>query len=75
MHILVADDNSPDGTANIVRDLIQNYPGQLFLEERTGKLGLGTAYIYGFKWSIERGYRFVFEMDADFSHNPSDLER
>lgn len=74
-HVLVIDDNSPDGTANIVRNLIQNYPGQLFLEERTGKLGLGTAYIYGFKWSIERGYQFVFEMDADFSHNPSDLER
>ena len=74
-HVLVIDDNSPDGTAAIVRDLTQQYPGQLFLEERTGKLGLGTAYIYGFRWSIERGYRFVFEMDADFSHNPSDLER
>ncbi len=74
-HVLVIDDNSPDGTAAIVRGLIQSFPGQLFLEERTGKLGLGTAYIYGFKWSIERGYRFVFEMDADFSHNPSDLER
>ncbi len=74
-HVLVIDDNSPDGTAAIVRELTLQYPGQLFLEERTGKLGLGTAYIYGFKWSIERGYRFVFEMDADFSHNPSDLER
>jgi dolichol-phosphate mannosyltransferase len=74
-HVLVIDDNSPDGTANIVRDLIKQFPGQLFLEERTGKLGLGTAYIYGFKWSIQRGYHFVFEMDADFSHNPSDLER
>ena len=74
-HVLVIDDNSPDGTAQIVRGLIQQYPGQLFLEERTGKLGLGTAYIYGFRWSIERGYRFVFEMDADFSHNPADLER
>lgn len=74
-HVLVIDDNSPDGTAEIVRVLTQQYTGQLFLEERTGKLGLGTAYIYGFKWSIERGYHFVFEMDADFSHNPSDLER
>lgn len=74
-HVLVIDDNSPDGTADIVRNLIQSYPGQLFLEERKGKLGLGTAYIYGFRWSIERGYHFIFEMDADFSHNPSDLER
>ena len=74
-HVLVIDDNSPDGTADIVKDLIKIFPGQLFLEERTGKMGLGTAYIYGFRWSIERGYRFVFEMDADFSHNPSDLER
>lgn len=74
-HVLVIDDNSPDGTADLVRNLIQSYPGRLFLEERKGKLGLGTAYIYGFRWSIERGYRFIFEMDADFSHNPSDLER
>lgn len=74
-HILVIDDNSPDGTAAIVRALIPNYPNQLFLEERTGKLGLGTAYIYGFKWSIERNYQYIFEMDADFSHNPNDLER
>ncbi len=74
-HILVIDDGSPDGTAAIVRGLISDYPGQLFLEERTGKLGLGTAYIYGFKWSIERGYAYVFEMDADFSHNPNDLQR
>lgn len=74
-HILVIDDGSPDGTAGIVRSLISSYQGQLFLEERAGKLGLGTAYIYGFRWSMERGYEFVFEMDADFSHNPSDLER
>lgn len=74
-HVLVIDDNSPDGTADIVRKLIQAYPGQLFLEERKGKLGLGTAYIYGFKWSIDRDYQYIFEMDADFSHNPHDLER
>ena len=74
-HVLVIDDGSPDGTAAIVRSLMGTYPDQLFLEERLGKLGLGTAYIYGFKWSIERGYAFIFEMDADFSHNPNDLER
>jgi len=74
-HVLVIDDSSPDGTADIVRDLMSVYPGQLFLEERKGKLGLGTAYIHGFKWSIEKGYQYVFEMDADFSHNPKDLER
>ena len=74
-HVLVIDDGSPDGTAAIVRSLMTAYPNQLFLEERHGKLGLGTAYIYGFKWSIEREYAFVFEMDADFSHNPQDLER
>ncbi len=74
-HILVIDDNSPDGTGAIVRSLITEYPEQLFLEERTGKLGLGTAYIYGFKWSIQRGYDYIMEMDADFSHNPADLER
>ncbi len=74
-HVLVIDDGSPDGTADIVRGLISAYPEQLFLEERSGKLGLGTAYIYGFKWSIERKYEYVFEMDADFSHNPADLER
>lgn len=74
-HILVIDDASPDGTANIVRSLINTFPNQLFLEERQGKLGLGTAYIYGFKWSMQRGYQFVFEMDADFSHSPNDLER
>jgi len=74
-HVLVIDDNSPDGTADIVRKLMETYPGQLFLEERKGKLGLGTAYIYGFKWSIDRDYQYIFEMDADFSHNPRDLER
>ncbi|MEN9686350.1 MAG: hypothetical protein RLZZ28_2136 [Bacteroidota bacterium] len=74
-HVLVIDDSSPDGTANQVRSMMQNYPGQLFLEERKGKLGLGTAYIHGFKWCIEKGYAFIFEMDADFSHNPADLER
>lgn len=74
-HVLVIDDGSPDGTADIVRGLMSVYPGQLFLEERKGKLGLGTAYIYGFRWSIERKYDYVFEMDADFSHNPNDLER
>ncbi len=74
-HILVIDDGSPDGTGSIVRDLINVYPGQLFLEERTGKLGLGTAYIHGFKWSIAKGYEYIFEMDADFSHNPNDLQR
>ena len=74
-HILIIDDSSPDGTAEIVRDLQQVYQNQLFLEERSGKLGLGTAYIHGFKWSIDKGYNFIFEMDADFSHRPSDLER
>lgn len=74
-HILVIDDGSPDGTANIVKDLIPVYPGKLFIEERKGKLGLGTAYIHGFKWCIARGYDYIFEMDADFSHNPKDLIR
>ncbi len=74
-HVLVIDDGSPDGTAQIVKHLQSSYPGQLFIEERKGKLGLGTAYIYGFKWAIEKGYRFICEMDADFSHNPADLAR
>ncbi len=74
-HILIIDDGSPDGTAAIVKSLFPTYPGQLFLEERRGKLGLGTAYIHGFKWSLKNGYRYIFEMDADFSHNPKDLER
>ena len=73
--VLVIDDGSPDGTATIVKSLFASYPGQLFLEERKGKQGLGTAYIHGFKWAISRGYRYIFEMDADFSHNPADLER
>ena len=74
-HILVVDDSSPDGTAQIVKELQLKFPQQLFMEERTGKLGLGTAYIHGFKWAIARNYQFVFEMDADFSHNPNDLPR
>jgi len=74
-HILVVDDGSPDGTADIVKRLITEFPGRLHLIERTGKLGLGTAYITGFKWGLERNYGFFFEMDADFSHNPDDLKR
>lgn len=74
-HILVIDDGSPDGTATIVKDYQKKYTGQVFLEERKGKLGLGTAYIHGFKWALAKGYQFIFEMDADFSHNPQDLER
>ena len=74
-HVLVIDDSSPDGTAQIVRALQSKFSGQLFLEERTGKLGLGTAYIHGFKWAVEKNYNFIFEMDADFSHEPADLER
>lgn len=74
-HVLIIDDGSPDGTAAIVKRLQQEFTNQLFLEERKGKLGLGTAYIHGFKWCIEKGYDFIFEMDADFSHNPKDLNR
>lgn len=74
-HVLVVDDGSPDGTAQIVKELQQKYPGQLYIEERKGKLGLGTAYIHGFKWALARGYQFIFEIDADFSHNPADLSR
>ena len=74
-HILIIDDGSPDGTANLVRSLFPKFPGQLFLEERKGKLGLGTAYIHGFKWCLDRTYHYIFEMDADFSHNPKDLVR
>ena len=74
-HVLVIDDGSPDGTAQIVKELQPKYNGQLFLEERTGKLGLGTAYIHGFKWALAKGYNFIFEIDADFSHNPKDLSR
>ena len=72
--VLIIDDGSPDGTGNIVRSLQTTYAGHLFLEERTGKLGLGTAYIHGFRWGIAKGYRYIFEMDADFSHRPADLE-
>ena len=74
-HVLVIDDGSPDGTAQLVKELQPLFPEQLFMEERTGKQGLGTAYIHGFKWAIAKGYQFVFEMDADFSHNPNDLPR
>jgi dolichol-phosphate mannosyltransferase len=73
--ILIIDDNSPDNTAAIVKKLIAEFPDKLNIEERTGKLGLGTAYIHGFKWALDRGYDFVFEMDADFSHDPNDLPR
>jgi len=69
-HILVVDDGSPDGTGAIVKQLISEFPGRLFIEERPGKLGLGTAYIHGFKWGLKRNYQYLFEMDADFSHNP-----
>lgn len=72
-HILIIDDGSPDGTADIVRDLSQRYSDRLFLIERAGKLGLGTAYLTGFKWALEHGYDYIFEMDADFSHPPKDL--
>lgn len=74
-HILIVEDNSPDGTADIVKNLMKEFSGQLFIEERKGKLGLGTAYIHGFKWAISKGYDYIFEMDADFSHNPNDLIR
>ena len=74
-HILVIDDGSPDGTAGIVKGLQAEFPGQLHLLERSGKQGLGTAYLTGFRWSLDNGYDFVFEMDADFSHNPDDLLR
>lgn len=74
-HVLIVDDNSPDGTADKVRELQQRYPDSLHLEIRTEKSGLGTAYIHGFKWALAKGYSFIFEMDADFSHTPSDLIR
>lgn len=74
-HVLVIDDGSPDGTAQIVKELQPKFPAQLFLAERKGKLGLGTAYIHGFKWALGKGYNFIFEIDADFSHNPKDLSR
>lgn len=74
-HVLIVDDGSPDGTADIVKELQEKFQGKLFIEERKGKLGLGTAYIHAFKWALERGYQYIFEMDADFSHNPKDLLR
>lgn len=74
-HILVIEDGSPDGTANIVKELQKEFTTNLHIEERSGKLGLGTAYIHGFKWALKRNYQFIFEMDADFSHNPEDLIR
>mgnify|MGYP000237495722 FL=1 len=74
-HVLIVDDGSPDGTAAIVKELQAQFPASLFIIERSGKLGLGTAYIAGFKWALARNYAFIFEMDADFSHNPKDLIR
>ena len=74
-HILVVDDNSPDGTASIVENLMKEFPNQLFIEKRKGKNGLGTAYIHGFKWALQKDYEYIIEMDADFSHNPEDLIR
>ena len=74
-HVLVVDDGSPDGTANNVKELMQVHPDKIFIQERKGKLGLGTAYIHGFKWALANHYDYIFEMDADFSHNPLDLDR
>jgi dolichol-phosphate mannosyltransferase len=74
-HVLIVDDGSPDGTASIVKTLQNIFAQQLHLVERAGKQGLGTAYIFGFKWALEKGYHYIFEMDADFSHNPDDLVR
>lgn len=74
-HILIIDDGSPDGTAAAVKELMKEFPERLFIIERSGKLGLGTAYLTGFRWALEKGYDYVFEMDADFSHAPADLPR
>lgn len=74
-HLLIVDDGSPDGTADLVRDMQALFPDRIFLLERAGKQGLGTAYIAGFRWALEHGYDYIYEMDADFSHNPADLER
>ncbi len=74
-HLLIVDDGSPDGTAQKVKELQKEFSDSLFIEERKGKLGLGTAYIHGFKWALKRNYEFIFEMDCDFSHNPDDLPR
>ena len=73
--VLIVDDGSPDGTAQVVRDTMDAFPGRIHLEERSGKLGLGTAYIHGFKWALARHYDYVFEMDCDFSHDPNDLSK
>lgn len=74
-HLLIVDDGSPDGTADLVKELQQEFPGALHILERSGKLGLGTAYLTGFRWGLENQYEYIFEMDADFSHNPNDLLR
>ncbi|MCU0430120.1 MAG: polyprenol monophosphomannose synthase [Cytophagaceae bacterium] len=74
-HILIIEDGSPDGTAAIVKSLMQEFSGKLFIEERKGKLGLGTAYLHGFRWGLKNDYKYICEMDADFSHNPEDLIR
>lgn len=74
-HVLVIDDNSTDGTADLVKQLMAQHSDSLFMEERPGKMGLGTAYIHGFKWALARNYQYIFEMDADFSHNPEDLQQ
>jgi dolichol-phosphate mannosyltransferase len=74
-HVLIVDDGSPDGTGQIIENLMEEFAGRLFLEKRKGKQGLGTAYIHGFRWALEKNYPFIFEMDADFSHNPQDLIR
>ncbi len=74
-HLLIVDDGSPDGTGAIVKNMMLEFPGRLFIEERKGKLGLGTAYIHGFRWSLKNQYEYIFEMDCDFSHNPDDLNR
>ena len=73
--MLIIEDNSPDGTADIVKRLMEEFPNRLFIKERKGKLGLGTAYLDGFRWGLEHGYEYMIEMDADFSHNPDDLPR
>lgn len=74
-HVLVIDDGSPDGTADAVKKQMESYPERIFLLQRSGKLGLGTAYLTGFRWGLDKGYDYIFEMDADFSHNPDDLPR
>ena len=74
-HVLIVDDGSPDGTAGIVKKLQESLAEEVHLVERSGKQGLGTAYIFGFRWALQRGYQYIFEMDADFSHNPDDLLR